>query len=115
MGNAASIYGIHPPSIQCPGMAETDNFGARIKTLRIARGLSLGALGKILGVGAPAVFKWESGETQNMKNGTFIMLCEALGTDPQYLLWGADRKPPTNPGNDDNSATGTRRSLRNRG
>ena len=41
-----------------------------------------------------AVAKWENGDTQNMANETFVLLCKALGTDPEYILWGQDRTPP---------------------
>lgn len=75
--------------------------GDRIRRLREARGLTQPALAKLLvSMGAPAtlekaaVAKWESGDTQNMKNETFILLCRALGTDPEYILWGQDRAPP---------------------
>jgi transcriptional regulator with XRE-family HTH domain len=99
-------------------METTETMGDRVRTLRVARGLSLAGLGKLVGVGAPAVFQWETGGTQNMKNATFILLCDALGTDPQYLLWGADRKPtprtsenpPRDPG-----TTGRMRALKFRG
>jgi transcriptional regulator with XRE-family HTH domain len=75
--------------------------GDRIKRLREARQLTQPALARLLiSMGAPAtltkaaIHKWESGDTQNMQNDTFILLCQALGTDPQYVLWGATRTPP---------------------
>lgn len=75
--------------------------GERIKRLREARGLTQPALARLLtSMGAPssltkaAVAKWENGDTIDMKNETFILLAQALGTDPQYLLWGQDRTPP---------------------
>jgi transcriptional regulator with XRE-family HTH domain len=79
----------------------TETMGERIKRLREARGLTQPSLANLLiSMGAPstltkaAVHKWETGDTKNMQNATFILLCQALGTDPQYLLWGHSRTPP---------------------
>ncbi len=76
--------------------------GDRIKRLREARGLTQPALARLLiAMGAPAtltkaaIHKWETGDTKNMQNATFILLCQALATDGPYLLWGPDRAPPT--------------------
>lgn len=75
--------------------------GERIRRLREARGLTQPALARLLvSMGAPskltkaAVAKWENGDTKNMQNETFVLLAQALGTDPPYLLWGQDRTPP---------------------
>lgn len=72
----------------------------RIRRLREARHLTQPALARLLvSMGAPstltkaAIHKWENGDTQNMKNATFVLLCQALATDPPYLLWGPDRMP----------------------
>lgn len=74
--------------------------GERIKRLREARQLTQPALARLLvSMGAPstltkaAIHKWESGDTQNMQNDTFILLAQALGTDPEYILWGPARTP----------------------
>lgn len=67
--------------------------GDRIKRLRQARGLTLDGLGTILGVTGAAVHKWETGDTQNMKVETFLLLADALGTDVKYLVWGETRRP----------------------
>ena len=74
--------------------------GERIRRLREARNLTQPALAKLLiSMGAPAtltkaaIHKWETGDTMDMKNETFILLAKALGTDPEYLLWGQDRSP----------------------
>ena len=74
--------------------------GERIRRLREARALTQPALARLLiSMGAPAtltkaaVAKWENGDTQNMQNETFVLLCRALGTDAEYILWGQDRTP----------------------
>lgn len=78
--------------------------GERIKQLREARGLTQPALARLLiSMGAPstltkaAIAKWESGDTIDMKNDTFILLADALGTDVKYLAWGQSRTPPESP------------------
>ena len=75
--------------------------GQRIRRLREARGLTQPALARLLiSMGAPAtlskaaVGKWESDDTKNISNETFILLAKALGTDPEYILWGQSRTPP---------------------
>jgi transcriptional regulator with XRE-family HTH domain len=40
-----------------------------------------------------AVSQWEAGATQNIKLKTFLALLEVLGTDYEYLVYGADRAP----------------------
>ena len=73
----------------------------RIKKQREGRGLTQPALANLLvSMGAPptlskaAIHKWESGDTKNMQNATFILLAKALQTTPEYLLWGVDKAPP---------------------
>lgn len=90
-------------------MAENDQktaetMGQRIKNLREARNLTQAGLAQLLvAMGAPstlgkaAVQKWEYDDTKNMANTTFVLLYKALATDPEYLLWGPDRRPPENP------------------
>lgn len=78
-----------------------DDMGPRIKQLREAKGLSQAELGRRCGVTRAAVQKWENGDTKNIENATFLVLCHELGTDPAYLVWGPDRwpedKPPPDP------------------
>lgn len=75
--------------------------GERIKRLREAKNLTQLALANLLiSMGAPstltkaAIGKWENGDTLDMKNETFVLLADALGTDTKYLLWGQTRSPP---------------------
>lgn len=77
-----------------------ETIGNRIKRLRNARNLSLqGLADRLIALGAPAsltkaaVAKWESGDTKNMQNATFVLLCEVLVTDARYLIWGDARAP----------------------
>lgn len=75
-----------------------ETMGDRIRQLRIARGLTQPALGELCKVTKSAVSQWEDGSTENIKLRTFIRLCEVLQTDPQYLIWGAERAPSDDPG-----------------
>lgn len=50
-------------------------------------------LAKLCGVTKSAVSQWEDGATANIKLEPFLRLCDALGTDPRYLVWGAERMP----------------------
>jgi transcriptional regulator with XRE-family HTH domain len=70
-----------------------ETMGDRIKQARGLKGLSLEKLGELCGVGRAAVHKWENGDTKNMRNETLLLLAQALGTDPAYLVWGPDRRP----------------------
>lgn len=91
---AVKDAGLH---VHYAGPMET--MGDRIKQLRIARGLTQPQLGEACGgVTKSAVSQWEDGSTENIKLKTFIRLCEVLQTDPQYLIWGADRAPSGAPG-----------------
>jgi DNA-binding transcriptional regulator YiaG len=78
-----------------------ETMGERIRRLREAKNLTQPALARLLtsmgassALGKAAIHKWESGDTKNMQNATFILLCQALATDAPYLLWGPDRAPP---------------------
>lgn len=70
-----------------------ETMGDRIRQLREARGLTQTQLGEATGVTKSAVSQWEGGATANIKLQTFMMLCEALSTDPAYLIWGPERGP----------------------
>lgn len=100
IGDSPVNDGIPDVAASFPPM-ETETKGARIRRLREARNLTQPALARLLvSMGAPAtltkaaVAKWENGDTQNMQNETFVLLARALGTDPEYILWGQDRSPP---------------------
>ena len=73
-----------------PGM---ETMGDRIRQLREARGLTQTQLGESTGVTKSAVSQWEGGATANIKLQTFMVLCDALNTDPAYLIWGPERGP----------------------
>lgn len=70
-----------------------ETMGDRIRSLREGRRLTQEGLGVAVGVTKSAVSQWEAGATQNIKLKTFLALLEVLGTDHQYLVYGADRAP----------------------
>jgi transcriptional regulator with XRE-family HTH domain len=74
-----------------------DTMGQRIKTLRLAKGLTHQSLADAVGVTRAAVYQWEDGTTASIKLPIFLRLCDILGTDPQYLVWGPDRTDPSSP------------------
>lgn len=67
--------------------------GQRIARLREAKGWSQSELARLLGLTRASVHQWENGTTQNIKLASFLRLVDLFGTDPAYLIWGADRKP----------------------
>lgn len=71
---------------------EMETMADRIKMLREARGWSQVKLAELVGVTSGAVSQWESGLTENIKLKTFLKLCEALGTDTHYLIFGPERQ-----------------------
>jgi DNA-binding XRE family transcriptional regulator len=84
-----------------------ETMGDRIKQLREAKGISQAELARRLDVTRAAAQKWESGDTANIENATFLLLCVELGTDPAYLVWGPDRYPDKKPPpTSDTSGTG---------
>lgn len=67
------------------------DLAARIKQLRQAHGMTQDQLAKRCGVTKSAVSQWETGSTSNIKLQVFLRLCEALHTDPHYLIFGPSR------------------------
>lgn len=70
-----------------------ETMGNRIKALREAKGLTQPQLGKLVGVTKSAISQWENGGTANIKLQPFLRLCQALGTDERYLVYGTSRAP----------------------
>lgn len=62
------------------------DFYEKIKALRIQRGLTLQAVGDLVGVGKSTVRKWENGDIKNMGRDKIELLAKALGVDPGYLM-----------------------------
>jgi transcriptional regulator with XRE-family HTH domain len=60
---------------------------ARIKRIRIARGLSTAKLAELAAVEEAQVLRWEAGE-QIEQLQALLRLAEALGRDPHELIFG---------------------------
>lgn len=62
------------------------SMGKRIKKLRKENRLTMDALGKIIGVQRPAIYKYEHDQIKGIPIETLQKLAEALSTTPNYLL-----------------------------
>jgi transcriptional regulator with XRE-family HTH domain len=82
-----------------------ETMGDRIKRLRVARGYTQEAFGRLVGVTKSAVSQWEDGSSKNVKLETFVRVLDVLHTDANYLIWGDSRAGPT----EAPSPAGTRR------
>ena len=81
------------------------DIGEKMKNRRIELGLSLEAVGDIVGVGKSTVRKWENGFIKNMGRDKIALVAKALRVTPGYLMgWegapavpGLDTLPYTPP------------------
>lgn len=71
-----------------------ETMGDRIRRLREAQNLTQTELGELCGgVTRSAVSQWEDGSTTDIKLRQFLALCDALKTDPHYLVFEPERQP----------------------
>ena len=63
-----------------------ESLSEKIKRLRLLHRMTQERLGKAVGVTRVAVSKWESGDTQNIKNENLVLLARALSTTVGDLL-----------------------------
>ncbi len=64
--------------------------GEKMKSLRIAKGLTQEELGEMIGVKRAAVNKWESGMVQNLKRTTIQKLAEIFDVNPATFIDGSE-------------------------
>ena len=62
------------------------NIGEKIKTARIAKGMTQKELGDLIGVQKSAVAKYENGRVVNIKRSTLKKISEILGLRPSELI-----------------------------
>lgn len=62
--------------------------GERIEAARRAKGLSQGALAKLIGVKQPSISQLEAGVTSIPRGTTLARLAGALGVAPEWLMTG---------------------------
>lgn len=60
--------------------------GQRINELRVQHKMSMGELGKYLGVGRSAIFKYENGQVENLPRSTIEKMAVLFGVSPSYLM-----------------------------
>lgn len=85
--------GVQYANEQVAYASDMQTMGDRIRQLRQAKALSQSQLAERVGVTAGAISHWESGLTKNIKLGTFLALCDELGTVPHYLIFGPGKQP----------------------
>ena len=66
--------------------------GSKIKTARLAKGMTQEELGEILGVQKSAIAKYESGRVVNIKRNTLTKIADVLGIPPFELIF-CDKDP----------------------
>lgn len=66
------------------------DIGEKMKNRRIELGLSLEAVGDIVGVGKSTVRKWENGFIKNMGRDKIALVAKALRVTPGYLMGWED-------------------------
>ena len=72
--------------------------GARIRTKRIAIGLTQEELAKKLGLQKSAIAKYECGRVVNIKQSTLFRMADILGCSPSFLAgWDSEPFSGTNP------------------
>ena len=67
--------------------------GQKIKALRTQKGMTLEALGKLVGVGKSTVRKWETGAIENMGRDKIAKLSEVFGVSPTYFINDTENDP----------------------
>lgn len=60
--------------------------GERICELRTAHSMSMEELGKYLGVGRSAIFKYEKGMIENLPRSTIEKMAILFGVSPSYIM-----------------------------
>lgn len=70
------------------------NIGSKIKTARIAKGMTQEELGKILGVQKSAIAKYENGRIVNIKRSTLKKISDVLEIRPSELIFEKIEKDP---------------------
>lgn len=102
------------PARELSYLHSMETMGQRIRQLRNSKKLTQLQLAKLLSVTKGAVSQWEAGDIANPKLHTALRLCEVLGTDIAYLVYGPGRKPSTVT-TFPTSETGQHRLLRRKG
>lgn len=69
------------------------NIGEKIKTARLAKGMTQQELGDLLGLQKSAIAKYESGRVVNIKRSTLKKISDILGIRPSELIFDINSNP----------------------
>lgn len=65
------------------------SIGQRIKAIRIQQGMSIDELANKLGKNRTTIYRYETGDIENLPLGILDSLADVLNTTPAYLMgWG---------------------------
>ncbi|OWY35276.1 helix-turn-helix domain-containing protein [Herbaspirillum aquaticum] len=73
------------------------NWNDRLKEARAKRGITKSDLAKTVGVSAPTMTDWESGEIKRIDGENLLRLSDALGVSPHWLIWGKQSATSADP------------------
>ncbi len=92
VSSVRSLSGHQPPTDRTrqPG-PETETFGARLRRLRVTRGLSQTQLAAALNISVPAVSGWEK-DRARPRHGRLAALGDLLGVSVAELMGNNDRE-----------------------
>lgn len=69
------------------------DIGEKIRSARIAKGMTQEELGNHLGVQKSAIAKYENGRVVNIKRSTLKKISDVLGIRPSELIFDIDANP----------------------
>lgn len=65
--------------------------GARMKEMRLSRGLTLEQMADIIGISASALSQIERNVTKNVRSENFLNFCAYFDADPYYIVFGKSK------------------------
>lgn len=68
------------------------NWNKRLKAARERRGMTKSDFAKAVGVSAPTVTDWESGEIKKIDGENLLRACRVLATDPSWIMFGEENE-----------------------
>lgn len=71
-----------------------------LKARRLEKGLTLDEVAHMVGVSAPTISRWESGDIANMRRDKIAKLAQALDVSPAVIM-GWDMSPSASPSPND--------------
>lgn len=65
--------------------------GARMKEMRLSRGLTLEQMADIIGISAAGLSQIERNVTKNVRPENFLKFCAYFDADPYYIVFGKSK------------------------